>query len=89
MTDSPSISRRVFIVEREKSALIAQTQVAESFASGSLHWEIGNAFSAVLKRERITLEQAKAAIEVYEQISRLPRSVSLPGCCSNSGDERC
>jgi predicted nucleic acid-binding protein len=34
-----------------------------------LHWEIGNAFSAMLKRERITLEQAKTAIEIYEQIS--------------------
>ena len=37
-------------------------------APRSLYWEIGNAFSAMVKRERINLEQAKAAIEIYEQI---------------------
>jgi predicted nucleic acid-binding protein len=33
-----------------------------------VYWEIGNAFSAMLKRKRITLEQAKAAVEVYHSI---------------------
>jgi len=33
-----------------------------------LHWEIGNAFSAMLKRQRITPEQAKTAVEIYGQI---------------------
>lgn len=38
-------------------------------APQSLHWEIGNAFSAMLKRRRITIEQAHAAITAYEQIA--------------------
>lgn len=32
-------------------------------------WEIGNAFSAMLKRSRIELEQAVEAIDVYESVS--------------------
>lgn len=38
-------------------------------APHSLFWEVGNAFSAMIKRGRITLDQAKAAVEIYEQIS--------------------
>jgi predicted nucleic acid-binding protein len=64
-----SVIIAVIANEPEKSALVAQTQGMELFAPRSLHWEIGNAFSAMLKRQRITLEQAQAAIEIYEQIS--------------------
>jgi predicted nucleic acid-binding protein len=64
-----SVVIAVIANEPEKSALIAQTQGAELFAPRSLHWEIGNAFSAMLKRERITLAQAQTAVEIYEQIS--------------------
>ena len=55
--------------EPEKPLLIAKTQGYELFAPRSLYWEIGNAFSAMIKRGRITLEQATAAIKIYEQIS--------------------
>ncbi len=37
-------------------------------APASVHWEVGNAFSAMLKRYRITVEQARRAIEVYKSI---------------------
>ena len=63
-----SVIIAVIANEPEKGVLIAQTQGAELFAPRSLHWEIGNAFSAMFKRERITLEQAKTAIEIYEHI---------------------
>ncbi len=53
--------------EPEKPLLIAKTQGYELFAPRSLYWEIGNAFSAMIKRGRITLEQATAAIEICEQ----------------------
>jgi len=55
--------------EPEKPLLIAKSQGYDLIAPRSLYWEIGNAFSAMIKRGRITLEQAKAAIEVYEHIS--------------------
>ena len=55
--------------EPEKSLLITKTQGYDLIAPLSLYWELGNAFSAMIKRGRITLQQATAAIEIYEQIS--------------------
>ena len=40
--------------EPEKPALIAATQGYDLVAPRSLPWELGNAFSAMLKRNRIT-----------------------------------
>ncbi|MEQ1605454.1 MAG: type II toxin-antitoxin system VapC family toxin [Pyrinomonadaceae bacterium] len=54
--------------EPEKPLLIAKTQGYDLVAPYSLYWEIGNAFSAMIKRGRITLAQATAAIEIYKQI---------------------
>ncbi len=55
--------------EAEKARLIELTKDATIVAPPSIDWEVGNAFSAMLKRSRITLEQAIAAIEVYQEIS--------------------
>lgn len=55
--------------EPSKTALIEQTQEADLFAPRSIHWKIGNVLSAMFKRQRITLAQAKSAIESYQQIS--------------------
>lgn len=63
-----SVIIAVIANEPAKAALVAQTQGADLFAPRSMKWEIGNAFSAMLKRGRITLGQAQAAIEVYRQI---------------------
>lgn len=54
--------------EPEKALLVAKTQGYDLIAPYSLNWEIGNAFSAMIKRERISLEQATAAIGIYGQI---------------------
>ncbi|XHS76648.1 type II toxin-antitoxin system VapC family toxin [Burkholderiaceae bacterium UC74_6] len=37
-------------------------------APASLYWEIGNALSAMLKRQRITAAQANACVAVYRKI---------------------
>ena len=55
--------------EPEKVKLIERTRGANLFAPTSVHWEIGNAFSAMLKRNRIDLMQAQKAIEAYRRIS--------------------
>jgi predicted nucleic acid-binding protein len=55
--------------EPEKSALIQKTRGATLYTPNSVHWEIGNAFSAMLKRKRISLEMAQKAIEAYRRIS--------------------
>jgi predicted nucleic acid-binding protein len=54
--------------EPEKEALVEVTTGADLIAPHSVHWEIGNAFSAMLRRERIRLEQAIQAVQLYQQI---------------------
>jgi predicted nucleic acid-binding protein len=63
-----SIIIAVIINEPLKDQLIEITRGADLLAPASIHWEIGNAFSAMLKRERITLQQALKALESYRQI---------------------
>jgi predicted nucleic acid-binding protein len=54
--------------EPEKAKLIELTKDATIVAPPSIDWEVGNAFSAMLKRSRINLEQAIESIEVYQEI---------------------
>lgn len=54
--------------EQHKKKLITATKGADLIAPSSLHWEVGNAFSAMFKRQRITMDQAIAALEAYHQI---------------------
>lgn len=37
-------------------------------APSSVHWEMGNAFSAMIKRGRTTLEEATTCLEAYAEI---------------------
>ena len=54
--------------EKHKEKLITMTKGADLIAPSSLHWEIGNAFSAMFKRGRISLKQAKRALDSYGEI---------------------
>jgi predicted nucleic acid-binding protein len=54
--------------EPEKPALIEKTRGATLHTPASVHWEIGNAFSAMLKRNRINLDMAQEAIAEYRRI---------------------
>ena len=63
-----SVIVAVIVSEPEKAALVSLTRGAELIAPASVHWEIGNAFSAMLKRKRIDVDQAMKAIEIYGKI---------------------
>ena len=54
--------------EPEKDRLVEMTVGARLVAPHSVHWEVGNAFSAMLKRRRVELAQVLAALTVYKQI---------------------
>ena len=54
--------------EPEKETLVELTTGADLIAPRSVHWEIGNAFSAMLRRETIKVEQAIQAVKPYQQI---------------------
>jgi predicted nucleic acid-binding protein len=63
-----SVIIAVIANEAEKDKLVKLTQGANLVAPPSVHWEIGNAFSAMLKRNRITLHQALKATQAYHRI---------------------
>ncbi len=63
-----SVLIAVIINEPTKKKLVRLTQNANLIAPRSIHWEIGNAFSAMLKRNRISVENAIMAIQAYQKI---------------------
>ncbi len=54
--------------ESRKPRLIELTQGVQLVAPLSVHWEIGNAFSAMFKRNAISLAIAQQALEAYKMI---------------------
>ncbi len=54
--------------EPQKGPLVQMTKNVSLIAPHSIHWEIGNAFSAMFKRNRISMEDAIQAIIAYEKI---------------------
>ena len=54
--------------EPQKEELIQLTSGANLIAPVSIHAEIGNAFSSMLKRNRIALPQALLALNHYQKI---------------------
>lgn len=55
--------------EFHRPTLIRLSEGAELISPFSLPVEVGNAFSAMFKRQRISLENAKAAAAAYQQIA--------------------
>ncbi len=63
-----SIIISVVTNESHKNNLIEVTRGYNLVAPASIHWEVGNAFSAMFKRKRITIEQSRQAITEYQKI---------------------
>lgn len=63
-----SVLIAVITNEPTRSRLIEVTTGAHLLAPGSVPWEMGNAFSAMLKRKRATLELVREAWNAYEHI---------------------
>lgn len=54
--------------EPEKRKLIALVDGCSLIAPKSVYWEIGNAFSAMLKRGRVALKQVERALGIFNGI---------------------
>ena len=63
--------------EKSKSNIIKLTEGFSLYAPISVHWEIGNAFSAMFKRQKNSLELARLALKSYHEISIKFIDVSL------------
>jgi len=81
-----SVIIAVVVNEPIKSVLIEQTQNATLLSPHSVEWEIGYAFSAMFKRERITVEQAAQAIAIYRQIPLRFVDIELEEAVKLAGD---
>lgn len=80
-----SVIIAVIAEEPEKEKLIGLTKGATVVVPPSVKWEVGNAFSAILKRSRLTLEQAVEAIDVYDSISMETVEINLRDAIRLSG----
>lgn len=58
----------VILNEPEKSLILNITKGVRLLSPESVHWEIGNAFSAMIKRERIPLQLAQQGLMEYQNI---------------------
>lgn len=74
-----SVLIAVLTGEPTRDYLIARTQGAQLLAPGSVHWEVGNAFSALLKRRRLKLAEVQAALSAYARIPIRFVDVELAG----------
>ncbi len=63
--------------EESKEKIIQKTIDCSLYTPASVHWEIGNAFSAMFKRRKSSIEQAKMALEAYREIPMKFIDVSL------------
>jgi len=63
-----SVIIAVLVNEPTKKKLIKLTKGAELIAPHSVHWEIGNAFSAMLKRKKTEILHVTKAIQAYQTI---------------------
>jgi len=54
--------------EQSKHKIVEATKACSLCSPVSVHWEIGNAFSAMFKKRKIDIELAKQALAVYRKI---------------------
>jgi predicted nucleic acid-binding protein len=67
VTDT-SVIIAVITGAEEKARLVELTRGRGIIAPASVHWEVGNAFSSLLKRRQVTHTDVVKALEAYEQI---------------------
>ncbi|MCF6311959.1 MAG: type II toxin-antitoxin system VapC family toxin [Verrucomicrobiales bacterium] len=72
-----SVVLAVILNEPEKPGILAATENANLISPKCLQWEIGNAFSAMIKQGRLTLELALRGIEIYDLIPIQQMGLSL------------
>jgi len=58
----------VIVDEPERDKIIELTTGNTLIGPGSIPWEIGNAFSAMFKKNRLSLDDAKKGLEIFKSI---------------------
>ncbi len=58
----------VIVSEPERKKIIELTTGHSLIGPGSIPWEIGNAFSAMFKQSRLTIEEAQKGLGIFDTI---------------------
>ena len=58
----------VIVGEPERAKIITITAGNSLIGPGSIPWEIGNAFSAMFKQDRLALDDARKGLEIFQSI---------------------
>lgn len=58
----------VIVDEPERNKIIEITNGKTLIGPGSIPWEVGNAFSAMFKRNRLTIEEAERGLSIFHNI---------------------
>ena len=58
----------VIVAEPERETIIEITKGNTLIGPGSIPWEIGNAFSAMLKQNRVSMKEADKGIQIFNTI---------------------
>ncbi len=65
----------VILGEPERERIIELTASHKLIGPGSIPWEVGNAFSAMLKQDRLSIEDAQKGLAIFEEV---PIQLSKP-----------
>ncbi len=85
VTDT-SVIIAVIAGEPEKARLITATDGAELLAPESLHWELGNALAAQLRRGRLEANLVPVLLRAYRQIPIQFVEVSIEAALELAGE---
>ena len=58
----------VIVGEPERNRIVELTTGNTLIGPGSIPWEIGNAFSAMFKQNRLTLDEARKGLVIFDSI---------------------
>jgi len=76
----------VIVGEPERDGIVSATSGRTVIAPGSVPWEVGNAFSAMLKRGRVDVEEAQQGLRILDSIPLRYVSVDLAHALSVASD---
>lgn len=68
----------VILGEAERDRVVGLTTGNTLIGPGSVPWEVGNAFSALLKRKRLTLHKAQNGLRIFEAVPVRYVAIDMP-----------
>lgn len=75
----------VILGEPQKNEIVRVTSGSVLAAPGSVPWEVGNAFSSLLKRGRIKMSEAREGLSLFSKLSLRFIEVDLDNALIISG----